>query len=495
MRAWLFLVGSFAIGLGCGASPGSADGGAPPLDAGSGDSGALDSGPTNDAGVDSGANDSGSGDGGNITGCVGGVPLVYDAPTDRLPHPVAPPPLGDAGSIWLDPAYGTSVLRLTDANTLPGSNLSFQVANEFGHNDWNTDATLFYIQAGNTFLLFNFDPQTMTASRVMSSSKPTQALAMPLGATSFSRTDPNILYGINGLTIASFDFSTQTITNILDLTTIVPAPTDGGHSYALTAQQGVNGQIATTFGGPEQDAMPYVLVYQPATGVHHLLDVTQAKLDGVSVDGGPRGSGIHTLQLDHSGQYVAFIVAGATPGDWVWDTSGGTVQPTPSSGEVGWGSWIHGGGSPDKDELSYFSSPQDSGSLVTPNPSDSQASSSSSWENAIGGALAPIITETMRPPGDDAGWAAWDNELIAIRTDGQLNDAGVSDVWRFAHNFNDYDGGEYNDAFYYLFIPRVSQNGQFVIFDSNWEKTLGIDSKGNFRTDAFIAKLPNPCGP
>jgi hypothetical protein len=39
------------------------------------------------------------------------------------------------------------MLRLTDANTVPGKNDSFAVANEFWGNDWNTDGTMFYIQS------------------------------------------------------------------------------------------------------------------------------------------------------------------------------------------------------------------------------------------------------------------------------------------------------------------------------------------------------------
>jgi hypothetical protein len=98
--------------------------------------------------------------------------------------------------------------------------------------------------------------------------------------------------------------------------------------------------------------------------------------------------------------------------------------------------------------------------------------------------------ETMRQPTDTGPWRAWDEELVAVRTDGT-----TSQTWRFAHNFNTYSGTIFSDAFYYLFIPRVSQNGWFAIIDSNWNSSLGTDSTGNPRTDVFIVPLPNPCGP
>ncbi|HXC24502.1 MAG TPA: hypothetical protein VNU46_01205 [Gemmatimonadaceae bacterium] len=91
---------------------------------------------------------------------------------------------------------------------------------------------------------------------------------------------------------------------------------------------------------------------------------------------------------------------------------------------------------------------------------------------------------------DTGPWRAWDNEIIAVRADGV-----ESEVWRFAHNFNTYTGTVYSDAYYYLYKPRVSQNGWFVLFDSNWNGTLGTDATGAPRTDAFIVALPNPCGP
>jgi hypothetical protein len=106
---------------------------------------------------------------------------------------------------------------------------------------------------------------------------------------------------------------------------------------------------------------------------------------------------------------------------------------------------------------------------------------------------------SLRQPTDTSPWKAWEDEIYAIRTDGVLETppGGVpqTTVWRFAHTFNTYMGITASDSFYYLFIPRVSQDGQFVLYDSNWNQTLAPDKGGNPRTDAFIVALPNPCGP
>jgi hypothetical protein len=423
-------------------------------------------------------------------GCVGPVPLTYAAPTDRLPHPATPPTLGPAGSVVKDPVYGTSIVRLTDPTTI-AANLSFRVANEFWGNDWNTDATLFYMQASNgAFLPFTWDPVKLVAARVPDKTTPGSPLKMPLAPGGFSRTSPSLFYGMKALTIEQYDFTTQSATPIVDLATVVA----GATGYSLGVEQGANGLLASVFGGPQQDAMPYVVTYDPATKVSHVVDVTKSTLDGQPI-GATIGGGVHTFKLDHSGQYLVFTVSGGGSGSWIWDTAAQTVKTGSAGNTLGWAAWVDKGRSSDAYdwEASTFALPSTSAPLVAPllTPLDKLASSSMSWQNAVGGGKsAPVIVETMRQPSDSGPLRAWDDELLALSTDGTQ-----STVWRFAHTFNTYSGTTFSDNFYYLFIPRVSQNGWFVLFDSNWNGTLGTDANGNPRTDAFIAVLPNTCGP
>jgi hypothetical protein len=301
------------------------------------------------------------------------------------------------------------------------------------------------------------------------------------------------LLGLKGLVVTKFDFTTQTATTVVDLTTIVP----GATGYALSVEEGQNGLLATSFGGPQQDRMPYVATWDPSTHTSHLVDVTRSTLDGQPI-GATIGGGVHTIKLDFSGRYVAFSVSGGSTANWVWDTTTQTVKSQASAGAIGWGAWIQKGGGTDSYQwqLATFAGSTTPTSLITPTltPSDRMASSSLSWENSSGSALSPVIIETMRQPADMGPLRAWDDEIIAVRTDGVLA-SGQTQVWRFAHNFNTYSGTIFSDNFYYLFIPRVSQDGRFVIFDSNWNQTLGTDSGGNPRTDVFILALPHSCGP
>jgi hypothetical protein len=458
--------------IGCSSVPSTPNDGGQLPDTGSTDAGVAD--------ADSGA----AADG----GCVGAVPLTYNAATDRLAHQVAPPALGPAATTVKDPVYGTSIVRLTDATTLT-STTSFRVANEFWGNDWSTDAKLFYMQTSTgAFLPYTFNPTTLVAARVDDMAKPGTPLPMPLAPGGFSRTEPTIFYGLTGLIIEKFDFSTQTKTTVVDLTTIVP----GASGYALGVQQGKNNLLVASFGGPQQDKMPYVVTYDPATQTQHVIDVTKSTLDAKPV-GATIGGGVHTFKIDASGRYVFFSVNGGASTDWLWDTQSATVTSSPSSGAVGWAAWEHPGSADSYDwQVSTPTTADASTPLISTllTPTDKLVSASVAWENSVGGPAMPLIVQTMRQPLDTGPWRAWDDEIVAVRTDGLS-----SEVWRFAHNWNTYSGTIYSDNFYYLFIPRVSQNGWFVLFDSNWNGTLGTDASGNPRTDAFIVALPNPCGP
>jgi hypothetical protein len=87
-----------------------------------------------------------------------------------------------------------------------------------------------------------------------------------------------------------------------------------------------------------------------------------------------------------------------------------------------------------------------------------------------------VLVSTYRERTNSSPWRAWDDEILAVRTDGE-----VVTVWRFAHHRSRYT--KFWDS------PRgnVSQDGRWFLFTSNWEGTLGTD-----RVDAFIVELPAP---
>jgi hypothetical protein len=112
----------------------------------------------------------------------------------------------------------------------------------------------------------------------------------------------------------------------------------------------------------------------------------------------------------------------------------------------------------------------------------------STWNNAQPATLVPVISSTYRVGTNPAPWRAWDDEIIAVDT----ANGGGGNVWRFAHHRSDV-ASDTNPAapyFWYEPIANVSPDGKWVVFTSNWEKTLGTDSsEGTSRQDVFLVQL------
>ena len=100
----------------------------------------------------------------------------------------------------------------------------------------------------------------------------------------------------------------------------------------------------------------------------------------------------------------------------------------------------------------------------------------------------PVIASTYRYGTNTAPWRAWDDEIIGIDTTGGIG--GV--IYRFAHHRSDSRGDTdpTTPYFWYEPIASVSPDGRWVLFTSNWEKTLGRDAaEGTARQDVFVVQL------
>src|ERR1051326_1976460 len=74
-------------------------------------------------------------------------PLSYRAVTDRIPRPrPALPQLGAAGFKFVDPTFGTRLIRVTDPNVIPSFAPMSYVTMVNGNNTaWNADSTKFIV--------------------------------------------------------------------------------------------------------------------------------------------------------------------------------------------------------------------------------------------------------------------------------------------------------------------------------------------------------------
>ena len=92
-------------------------------------------------------------------------PPEYCARTDRKveSYPDQPPQMGPAGSIIVDPNFGSRILRVTDEKTdQKQAGRPLVTPSSAEQNSWNKDSTKFYVTTdGGSFLLYDFDPSTM----------------------------------------------------------------------------------------------------------------------------------------------------------------------------------------------------------------------------------------------------------------------------------------------------------------------------------------------
>jgi hypothetical protein len=134
--------------------------------------------------------------------------------------------------------------------------------------------------------------------------------------------------------------------------------------------------------------------------------------------------------------------------------------------------------------------------LISPvlSPKEVMLADHQSWADAQEGQLVPIISSTYRVGLNPTEWRAWDDEIIAVQTDLAFVGQGAG-VWRFAHHRSNVANDNDPSGISFWYTPRaiVSQDGRWAIFTSNWDKTLGIDSRGQpgtmHRQDVFLVEL------
>jgi hypothetical protein len=461
-----------------------------------------------------------------------GAPAQYSAIADRTAYAEpALPPLGAAGFTFNDPLFGSKILRATDGNTRPGTaNRSYRVPSNAHLAAWNATSTAFYVESNDgTIIPYAFNAATMTASRMQATGTANGGLTLGFYVEpQFSLVDPNVIYGAvnggNNLTISSYSFAAGTYTTVIDLSTIVSGLAGtyvGGTMTGGTTTE----HLLTFFGGASQD-QHYYAMWTPVANLagRQLMNTVASTINGVATST-TLNFHLHSAQIDKSGRFVFLYPTAvdlASPRYasqvYVWDTASNTVTAVTSGGNDG-GLQMHPGGH-DAAGYGYWinqdcctSSAWDAAQwqfraltalaqtsdLISPilTPKEVYLADHTTWNNAQPTALVPVISSTYRYGDNTAPWRAWDNEIIGIQT----ANGGGGNVWRFAHHRSlvASDNNPTTPYFWYEPIANISPNGQWVLFTSNWEKTLGTDASndsagaGTFRQDVFVVQLtPQP---
>jgi hypothetical protein len=444
-------------------------------------------------------------------------PATYSASTDRIVHTKPTlPTLGVANTILTDPTFGTRILRVSDVTTDGG--VSIRSIGGAGNTlAWNADGTRFVVtNTGGGCILFNFNAATMQATKV-------GTLAFN-SAVTFSLLDANLLYGFSSsyveATITQYNCATAVYTTIVGVRTLVPTVDNGGRTYLRGVSTGVTSGVeylTFIFGGTGQEYDKYCY-WGPISNIAggKTLDSIASTINGTAIPGGATvGTYLHAVHVEMNGRYVnlgpSTSVIGPfggppVPPSIIWDTSTDAIIIL-NGGGYGSNSDLAGGHAAsgygyicnfpdDSDGMESvrrsYASPHAHTNLISPFPTPASfyIDMHTSWSNANPVSLVPIIGSWHRYPTFTGGiwvpnnsvWREWDEEILGVSTDG----SGV--VYRFVHHRSDTNNDPDGDWFWDSPRPNVSPDGKWVLYTSNWERTLGTDA-GLARQDVFIAEL------
>jgi hypothetical protein len=432
------------------------------------------------------------------------------------------PALGPAGFRFTDPTFGSTMIRVTDANTRPTSpNVSFRTPAASPQVAWNSTSSYFYVVSTDGAVVpYTFDASAKRASRLPGSGDGGLQLNF-YGEPTFSSVDANAIYGVsstsNNRTVARYDFSTKTYSPVVDLDRLFSGLANT-YVGALNSSGVPTEYMTVVFGGSSQDHH-YQLMWFPVDnlGARKVLDTTASTLNGAPTNI-LLNFHLHAAVLDKTGRYVYFfptVVDVAAPRNasplYIWDTNTDILTAVTSGGRDGFPDAHPGGHSTagfsylvNHDccvigpwdgaqwEMRSVTSPLGPWDLIRAvlTPQEISLSDHPTWNNAQPTVLVPFITATYRYGINLTAWRAWDDEIIAVETNAPAGTGAT--VWRFAHHRSNVasDADPAYLSFWYTPRPNVSPNGRWAIFTSNWEKTLGFDPREKaFREDVFAVEL------
>jgi hypothetical protein len=447
----------------------------------------------------------------------------YAAVTDRNPYSKpALPAIGPAGSSVTDPVFKSTIRRITDGATRPGTpNRSYRSPSSPHQNAWSANGTYFYIVSSDgTVLPYSFDATTGSARRVQPTSTGSGGLVLNFYIEpQFSFVSDSIIYGsASGAgstlrTIDQFDFSTKAYTRLLDLDAIVPGLA-GTYIGGIASSSGPTERLMTFFGGTSQDRHYKVVVFDRANTGHRLLLDTKASTVNGAAANIQLNFLLHHAWIDRSGRYVMLYPTAADQASarkaaqsYVWDTQTNLFTEMPVSARPYGHDAFGFGVSVNQDccaatswdaaqwQFRQLSAPLATHDVIATvlSPKEVYLSDHTTWNNARPDRLAPFISGLYRYGVNTAPWRAWDDEIIAVQSDAAPGTNPT--VWRFAHHRSNvaHDSDPARTMFWYMPRPNVSNDGRWVLYTSNWEKTLGSDPTGEAgavaRQDVFLVAL------
>jgi len=381
--------------------------------------------------------------------------------TDLGTYPEPPlPALPPAGGKFIDPTFGTQIMRVTDETDGQSNGTFYSYWPTFNMNN-----TKLLVRRGYGDAIYDFDPVNFTLGAKQTLPALPEGDSFTTQSAIWSPTDPNVLYGLSYTKprIWSLNVATRSWNLVKDFSSNF-SPGD----YPWQMSMSMDGDtFAFTRKASTSQVLGYV-VYRRSTD-QVLLNVTQALVNEVQLDKSGRYLGIPLDQVDASGNiyYVRDLQTGSNTG-----LVDGSPDFSPGHGDIGTGMLV--GFDNDNNRLlkRNMSTPHE-WSLV--------------WD------IGPVwqsLHISLR--GDNEGWALvgfygtpapsqsqpfpLQRELVLVKTDGSQA------IRRVAHHRSIYFEGTPQANYWDTPRGNLSRDGTLIAFTSNWG--------GTTRQDLFIVKIP-----
>lgn len=469
--------------------------------------------------------------------CSGGPPNYCASSKQNIvgETPKAPPPVNTP---FRDPDFGSRMVRVTGPNTMArfGSffnGINFMTDASSETSTWSVFDPSIGAHGGYRFFITNTEGWEMPFILDATTMQVSQPLGLQGGylhdygqlnfASSFSSKNPDILFGVQGTELVSYNFATDAVTSIYNFARCPNLPSYvRGYAGSLSSS-GDDMKFAYYLGGREQGDTALVVYYNRTAnggaGACYWYDTQLGKVGGTNMATKPiippTGSyQVHNARMSKDGTVVK-INTQASNSIYFWKA--GTAQVLPC--------WLFDGNCGGHQVLGYthmindpnnsdmadvlirpLSLPSITTLLVNPLPWPRQWNDSHwSWGDANPADTTPVCGSFYASHGRGNGTqnvqtnpllkitAPYDREIVCVST------SGPSKVWRFAHtratgaaNDNAWEGS----SFWAMPRGNVSPDGRFYMFTSDWEWSLGnpkgswgCPAEGKCRTDVFIVEL------
>ena len=372
-----------------------------------------------------------------------------------LPEPPLPP-LPPAGGTLVDPTFGTTILRVTDAATDGGRSCGT------AYSYWptfNRTSTRLWALCGTHAMAFDFAPATLA----LSNRRPLFVSPPPGGGypvaedTMWSAIDPDVVFTHDATRLWAYDVSSGVFTLVKDLSGLQPrlflhqmSRSVDDDVFAFTTKDATTGNVTG-----------YV-VYRRSTDSYP-VQVATTQLDEV--------------QIDKSGRYLLVKTGIRTGAGAIWNrvidvTTGAIDELVDGTPDFAVGHSDNGVGT----VVGYdrWNNQLTGRLLAAPHAFFTVAAFGDDWQGLHLSHSADderwVTVSYFRAPGGSLPWGPLQQEIFQAATDGSER------VRRLAHHRSVYSS--------YWDSPRgnVSADSRFIAFSSNWG--------GSNRQDLFVLVAP-----